>query len=167
MILVLRSSEYFSPICRSSADMVFNIFLGLAKSSRISLIKSCFSLSSSSTAWRSSAASLESFISRIAAACKSENRNSFFKFILARAASLLLRITAITRSILSRAFLRPSKICSRSSAFLKSKAERRLTTSRRWSMNKESMDLRDKVSGTPRERATRLKLKLDSSWVFL
>ena len=64
----------------------------------------------------------ESGICTMAVACTSSNEKRSIRAAFASLTLLEARISLITSSIKSRAVLRPSKICARSRAFLRSKA---------------------------------------------
>ena len=69
------------------------------------------------------------------------------------------RISSTTRSMLSRAILRPSRMWARASAFFSSKMVRRVTTSRRWLMKRLRTCFRESSSGLPATIQTMLTPK--------
>ena len=155
-IFVRRSSPNFSAIVASSSLTICIIFFLLLRIDSSSLMSACTSLSSSSIFLRSNPASFCSRISRIACACTSENLNSFINCACAVGTSFAARMSLMILSIWSSAFLRPSKMCSRSCALVRSYCVRRLTTSARCLMYSSRITFSDSVCGTPSTSATML-----------
>src|SRR3989338_4823328 len=97
----------------------------------------------------------------------SENLNVCIRDVRASSTSFDFLMSLIISSMWSSAFLRPSKICSRSVARARSKLVRRFITSLRCERNSERSALSESVCGTPWTSATVLKWNVSSSGVCL
>ena len=126
---VLLSSPYFSEMTRISFRITpRRSFL----SARIALYSAIFFMSSSYSASSFSLSSPVRALKRmstIACACASLRLNSFMRDSFAICTVLEPRMIVITRSILSRAISKPSKIWARSSALFRSYLVLLVTTS--------------------------------------
>ena len=166
-ISLRRSSPYFLSMAVSSSEMISMRCSLLPRIARSSSMVARTSMSSSSSFSISRPVSLASLISRMALAWRSESSKDSCRRVEAVSASRDPRMTLMTSSMLSTAILRPSRMCSRSSARARSKAVRRTTTVWRWSMKWRSISRRDSTRGTPFTRARRMVPKVDCIWVCL
>ena len=165
---VRRSSPYLSRSSVSSFLITPSIFFGEASRSSRFLMRSFFSLSSSSTRLRSRPASAWSRISRMAVACLSESLNFLISSRCASSLSADCLIVLMIASMWSRAFFRPSKICIRSLARVSSNCVRRATTLRRCSRKASKIIFRFSTRGSiPSTRASMLRWKVSCSCVCL
>ncbi|MBA1343118.1 MAG: hypothetical protein C5S52_05925 [ANME-2 cluster archaeon] len=133
-ISVLLWSAYFSFIARSSSFIRSRTFCGFASTSLRNAIVSSSDAYSSSSFSRSMPVRRRSCISRIAFACTSDSPKFAIKPSLAASAVFDDRISLITASMLSRAIFSPSRMCIRSSAFLRSYLLLRMIISFLWSI---------------------------------
>ena len=128
MISLRRSSPYFLLIAASSSEMISILRSRLSRIPLSSSMVTRKAASSSSSFSISSPVSRASRMSRIALACRSDSSKDSRNRSDAISASREPLIILITSSMLSTATLRPSRMCARSSAFLRSKVVRRTTT---------------------------------------
>ena len=129
VISLRRSFPYFSATSRSSSLRMPMRTSSEPKISRSSSMSARTSDNSSSSFSISRPVRRASLMSRIALACRSVRLNELWSSCDAVLVSLDPRMTLITSSMLSTATLRPSRICSRSSALLRSYSVRRTMTS--------------------------------------
>ncbi len=106
-------------------------------------------------------------MSRIAWAWTSESSKALIREDLASAGLLEARMICTTRSMLSTAMRRPSRIWARFSHLSKSKRVRRMITSRRWSRKWRRTCFRDNSMGRAPTTAIMLMPKEVSSAVYL
>ena len=117
---VLLSSPYLSEIAIISLRMTIRSFFSSAKISFNSSILALSAANSCSIFSLSKPVSALRRISTIACACASERPKRSMSLALAAATFSELLIMLMTSSILSRAIIKPSKMCARASALLSS-----------------------------------------------
>ena len=132
-----------------------------------SLIVARTSLSSASSLSISRPVSLASRMLRMASVCFSLSPNRFRSRASACGVSAEPRMILMTSSMLSTAILRPSRMCSRASAALRSNCVRRTMISCRCSMYRSSNSFRFMILGAPLSSASMITPKVDCMAVCL